>query len=378
MLAEPGPEQRAIREAVQRYLAQEADILERLRDPARAAGDAPRRWADFARLGWLGLPLPEAHGGSGGGMAELWPVLTALGHGLALDPYLPTVVLGGLTIARAGSEAQQARLLPRIAAGELRLALAGMAGFPGGDADTTRARHMTKGWRIDGHKGVVLGAPEAGLLILGTRSASTQAEPLLLLVDPLAAGVTLRAYPLIDGRMAAEVHLHDVEVPADAVLAAGEAAVTAMEEASLAGALACVAEAVGAMEAALERTIAHLRQRRQFGARLADQQALRHRVADMFIACQECAALGWRAALAFDAPRAGMRRMAIAAAMAHAGPASLRVCEEAIQLHGAIAITDEIPVGHSLKRAVVAERLFGSADHWLGVFCAAGEAVTAP
>jgi len=373
MLAEPGPEQRAIRDAVQRYLAQEADILDRMRDPARAAGDAARRWADFARLGWLGLPLPDAHGGSGGGMAELWPVLTGLGHGLSLDPYLPTVVLGGLTIARAGNAAQQARLLPRIVAGELRVALAGMAG-----GDTTRARRTAGGWRIDGHKGVVLGAPEAGLLILGTRSASTQAEPLLLLVDPRAAGVTLRAYPLIDGRMAAEVHLDDVDVATDAVLAEGEAAATAMEDASLAGALACVAEAVGAMEAALERTIAHLRHRQQFGARLADQQALRHRVADMFIACQESAALGWRAALAFDERHAEMRRMAVAAAMAHAGPAALRVCEEAIQLHGAIAITDEIPVGHYLKRAVVAERLFGNADHWLGVFCAAGEALTAP
>jgi alkylation response protein AidB-like acyl-CoA dehydrogenase len=265
--------------------------------------------------------------------------------------------------------AQRARLLPLIAAGRLCVALASMEGCPGGDADTTRARRTQDGWRVDGHKGVVLGAPEAELVILGSHGASAETGPVLLLIDPAAPGVTLRPYPLVDGRMAAELHLHDVAP--EAVLAEGEDAVAALEDAVLAGALACAAEATGAMEAALERTIDHLRQRQQFGARLADQQALRHRVADMFIACQESAALGWRAALAFDEPRTGLRRMAIAAAIAQAGPASLRVCEEAIQLHGAIAITEEFPVGHYLKRAIVAERIFGGADHWLDAFCAA-------
>ena len=369
MQPEPGPEQQAIREAVHHYLAREGGIDARLRDPARMANAAAQRWRDFAGLGWLGLPLPEAAGGSGGGMAELWPVLTAFGHELALDPYLPTVVLGGLTLARAAAPAQQASLLPAIAVGELRLALA--LAEPGlGEASAalrTRARPVPGGWRLDGQKSVVLGAPEATRLIVSATAEGT--EPLLLLLDPAAPGVTLRPYPLIDGRLAAEIQMADAPVEADSVLARGDAAAAAIGQAVLAGALAGVAEICGAMEAALARTVAHLRERRQFGRRLADQQALRHRVADMFIACQESAALGWRAALAFDAPDLAASRLAIAAARAQAGPAGLRVCEEAIQLHGALAITDEFPVGHYLKRVVVAERLFGGSTAWLDAYC---------
>jgi alkylation response protein AidB-like acyl-CoA dehydrogenase len=346
MLAEPGPEQQAIAEAARRVIAAECDLSARLRDPAAAAAEAPRRWRGFAELGWLGLAIPEAHGGSGGTMRELWPLLVECGRGLVLDPLLPNL-LGALALARCGGAHG---LLERVVAGEARVAPAL------DDAVPTRAVPQGDGWRVSGRKAVVLGAPEADLLLV-------TAEERLLLVPADAPGVTRRAYPLVDGRLAADVLLEAVALPAEALLAEGAAARLALEEMELAGALACVAEMAGAMEAALERTIAHLRLRVQFGAPLATQQALRHRVADMSIACEETAVLGWRAAQAFEDP--ATRALAVAAAMAQAGAAALRVCEEAVQLHGATAIVDEFPVGHFLKRVVVAERLFGNSEDWL-------------
>lgn len=358
----PSPELLEIEEAARRFLAREYDFQRRRRLLEAPHSHDPQPWRDFAEMGWLGLPLPERFGGSGGGAREAWMLLRCLGAHLVLEPYLSSVLVCGWSLVRHAAGHAQTRIIPGLVAGHLRLAFAhDEPGHEDPDRPATAATPADGGWRVAGHKAVVLGAPTADCILV---SAGHDGRRLVFLLDPNDERVTIRPYPLIDGRQAGEVAIDGAVLPPAALIARDRDADGLLETARLAGALGSMAEAAGVMDAALAATVDHLRTRRQFGQRLADFQALRHRVADMHIACQEADALGWRAAQALDSADSVHGLLAVAAAKAQIGEAARKVCEEAVQMHGAIAITDEFPVGHYLKRAIVNERLFGNSEHW--------------
>lgn len=369
----PGEDLVAIAEAARHFLAQEYDFRRRAADLQDNAWDDRTLWRRFAELGWLGLSLPETFGGAGGGATESWMLVQGLGAHLVLEPYLSSVIVCGWALAEHGSVTIQQRVLPELIAGRLQLAMA--HDEPSQDhphIPSTRATPRDGGWRIVGRKAVVLGAPTADRILVSARGDD---GTMVLLIDPRDAAVTTRPYRLIDGRQAGEMQFDGAWVGPDAVVSLGDDAEAMLEAARLAGAIGCVTELVGVMRAALAATAEHLRTRRQFGQPLAALQALRHRVADMHIACEEADALGWRAAQAYGAADPTERLIAIAAAKAQVGELARKLCEEAVQLHGAIAITDEFPVGHYLKRAVVDERLFGNSELWNRRF---GDVVFAP
>lgn len=358
----PGDDLVAIAEAARHFLGQEYHFGRRAADLQDNARDDRTLWRRFAELGWLGLSLQETFGGVGGGATESWMLAQGLGAHLVLEPYLSSVIVCGWALAEHGSDALRQRILPELIAGRLQLALAH-------DEPSQEHPHIPStvvapragGWHIAGRKAVVLGAPTADRILVSARGDE---RTMVLLIDPRDAAVTIRPYRLIDGRQAGEVQIDGAWVGPDAVVALGDDAEAMLETARLAGAIGCVAELVGVMRAALSATAEHLRTRRQFGQPLAALQALRHRVADMHIDCEEADALGWRAAQAYGSADPTERLIAIAAAKAQVGEMARRLCEEAVQLHGAIAITDEFPVGHYLKRAVVDERLFGNSEMW--------------
>lgn len=358
----PGEDLLAIEEAAHQFLSQEYDFNRRRADLQDNGSHDRTLWHRFAELGWLGLSLPEDLGGAGGGAAESWILLQQLGAHLVLEPYLSSVAVCGWSLVAHGRADVRDRLLPELISGRVQLALAHSE--PSSDHPDTPSALATPqddGWRVVGHKAVVLGAPIADYFLV---SATCDTQRAVLLIGADDAAVTIRPYRLIDGRHAGEVHISGARVGWDDLVAIGADADALLEVSRLAGALGCVAESVGVMKAALAATADHLHARRQFGQPLAEFQALRHRVADMHIACEEADALGWRATQAFGAADLTERVLAIAAAKSQVGDMARKVCEEAIQLHGAIAITDEFPVGHYLKRAVVNERLFGNNELW--------------
>jgi alkylation response protein AidB-like acyl-CoA dehydrogenase len=256
-----------------------------------------------------------------------------------------------------------------VAQGRLRMAFA--HGEPGARHARTRvatsARRDGEHWRLDGHKAVVVGAPQAGLLVVSARVAGAIAARdglALFAVASDAPGVELVGYRNHDGQLAADVRLRDVKVPAAQRLAEGDVG-AAIEHALDRGAAAVCAEALGVMRALNETTLQYLKTRQQFGVTIGSFQALQHRMADMVVATEQAASMALLAAAKAESRDATERAHAVSAAKAYVGQQARFVGQQAVQLHGGMGITDELMVSHLFKRLTLIESSFGDTDHHL-------------
>ncbi len=366
-------EQTAFQDTLRRFIAKDY-TFERRRQIARTEeGFSRDTWRQFAELGLLGLPFPEAYGGMGGNAVDTMIVMEAFSRGLVLEPYLTTVVLCGGLVRAAGNDAQKETLLPAIAGGELMMALAHYE--PGTRYEVnhvaTSAKTDGNGWVLDGAKSVVLAGQAADKLIVSARTsggARDDAGISLFIVVRNVAGVTVRGYPTQDGMRAAEITLKSVRVGADALLGAKDVALPTIERAIDYGIATLCAEAVGIMAALNEATLEYLKMRKQFGVPIGKFQVLQHRMADMLIATEQARSMMYLACVKADAPDAAERRRTVSAAKAYIGQASRYVGQQAVQLHGAMGVTDELNVSHYFKRLTMINATFGDADHHLGKF----------
>lgn len=370
-------EQTMLRDALGRFLRDRYDFETRRARVVRGGHDADL-WADFAgALGILGASWPEACGGFGGGAVEAMIVQEALGGALVTEPYLETVVVGGGLLRRIDDPRAPA-LLQGIVAGNVRIALATgepTARFAIEDVGT-RAVRTAGGWMLDGAKTVVIGAPSATHWIVVARTAGDRRDTAgisLFLIDPATAGVDRHDYRLIDGRPAADLRFAGTPLPSTALLGGDGDALPLLDRVLDEAIAALCAEAVGVMRRMLADTIDHCRQRRQFGQPLAAFQVLQHRMVDMYMAVEQAAAAALLATLRLDADPP-MRARAASAAKATVGQAIRFVGQNAVQLHGAMGMTEELAVGHYFKRATVIESQFGTVDHHLARYAALSRA----
>ncbi len=362
----------ALRDAVRRCCDGEFPAHERGL-PDTADTDA-RRHATFAELGLLGLQLPAAHGGSGLGAVEAMLAAQELGRALAGAGWLAFGVMAGPLIAQAASPAQQDRWLGAIAAGTLRAALAveePHARWSLADLRTT-ARADAEGWQLDGTKSGVLDGAAAGLLLV---LAAAPEGPTLFAVEGGEPGLRRRPCRLLDGRAAAHIDL--VAARAEAVGPLGGGLALAEQALDRAGAM-LVAGTAGAAEALLALTLEHLRTRRQFGKPLAAFQALQHRVADHAIALEQLKSMACVAALSLDAPTPAERTRGLAAARTLSAQLGRRLALDAIQLHGAMGMTEECAAARYAKRLLVDGTLFGDASFHRQRFAALPSALSQP
>lgn len=368
-------EQRLLRESLDRLLADGYEFAKRKAYLAEPLGFSRAMWRQYAEMGLLGLPFAEAHGGFGGGGVEIMIVMEALGRVLALEPYLATVVLAGTALRHAGSAAQQAALIPRIADGSLCLALAHgerQARYDLADVVTTATR-TGSGWRLDGSKSVVVHGDSADRLIVSARVAGDRHDPHgigLFLVDAAASGVARRGYKMRDGTGAADIALSGVEVPGGDVLGEPEQGLATIERATEAGIMATSAEAVGAMETMLAMTVEYMKTRVQFGRPIGDNQALQHRATEMMMSLEQGRSLAMLAAIMVDDDDAAQRAHDLATAKVGVGQAARFVSQNAIQLHGGIGMTEEYAVGHYFRRCMVIEHSFGDTAYHLAKLAA--------
>src|SRR3954447_25500983 len=245
-------EQRLLKDSVERLVADRYDFESRKGYQAEPDGFSRELWVQYAELGLLGLPFSEEQGGFGGGAVETMIVMEALGRALALEPYLATVVLGVGFLRHGASAAQQAELIPQIAAGELTLAFAHterQSRFDLFDIET-RARRDGSGFVLEGDKGVVLHGDSAEKLIVTARTAGGRRDRSgigLFLVDAKSPGVSRRGYPTQDGLRAAENSLGSVRAGPDAVIGDPENGLPVIERVVDEAIAALCAEAIGCM-----------------------------------------------------------------------------------------------------------------------------------
>jgi alkylation response protein AidB-like acyl-CoA dehydrogenase len=366
-------DQNILRDSVRRFLARNYDFQKRQSIVMSEAGFDRNLWAEMAQLGWTSLGFPSRFGGLEAKIADLVLLATEFGRSLVVEPYLSTLLLGARALVNAKSDAHCATLLPDVMAGHLHLALAYAEPASGHRLHVvdTAAVATANGYRLDGTKAVVLGAPYADVFIVAARTSGARDEAggITLFSAPKdKPGLSLRAYQTIDGRRAGDVHLNGVVLRTEDVVGPVGGGHDILSETILAASLVQLGEALGAMEGAIERTVDYLKTRRQFGQPLASFQALRHRIADMIATNEETAALVRRAVRVYDHEVSGDPWEELAAAKAFVSHGGLFVCKESVQLHGAIAIADEYIVGHYLKRLVAIDRLFGNMDAQVDAF----------
>lgn len=360
-------EQSALAESLSRLLADRYDFEKRRALAASDVAHDAKAWAGLAELGLTALPVPEAHGGFGGGARDLLPVMQAFGRSLSVEPFLASAVLAGTALRLGADEVMQARLLPGLASGKLVLA---WAHDESGSRHAplwveTRAERRDGGWKLDGIKSNVLTAGLARHFVVSARIAGAPADAngcALFLVDAKDAGVALREFRLVDDTMAGELVLKQAAAQPLADPDDTTRARRAIEGAVAAGIAAVCADMSGAAQAAFDLAMDYLRTRKQFGRLIGENQALRHRAAEMLVSLEMARSMAMAAAVAADDAGAEGSALDLHRAKLSVGRNARHVAHGAIQLHGGIGMTEEYAVGHYLRRIHVLDQLFGDAD----------------
>ena len=369
-------EQALLRNSISKFLADNYDFEAFKKISRSETGWSAKNWKQFAELGLMAAPLPEAYGGLGGGPVDTMVVMEEFGRHLVVEPFVQTVVVGGGFINHGGSEAMKEEWLGKIAGGEAVMAFA--FAEPQGRynyADlTTTAKKQGSGYVLNGAKAVVLGAPWAGTLIVTARTAGGQRDAKgvsVFLVDKNSKGIATRDYPTVDGLRASEIAFENVEVPAANLIGTADDGLALIERVTDEAIAAHASEAVGAMKVLLDTTVEYTKTRKQFGVPIGKFQVLQHRMVDMFMNYEQSASITLMVTLKLGESD-GERKKAASAAKVQIGKAGRFVGQQAVQLHGGMGMTDELNVGHYFKRLTMLDTLYGNVDHHLKRYASLG------
>ena len=366
-------EQVMLKDAAAGFLAEKASVahLRALRDSGDEQGFASEVWAEMAQMGWAGIAIPEEFGGLGYGYTGLGLVLEQAGRNLSASPLQSTVLVAATLVAELGNAQQKETLLPAIAGGERLVSLALQEGLHHAPLDiASTAVRDGDDYLVSGCKLMVLDASSADQFIVIVRSSGSAGQEQglsALLVDADSAGLSVQRRSLVDSRNAGALSLENVRVPAANLLGAeGEA------WAGLAGTLdianiGLAAELLGLSTEAFERTVAYLKERKQFGRVIGSFQGLQHRAAELFAELELARSIVLQALQAIDAGEENLPLLA-SAAKAKLCEVAQRATNEAIQMHGGIGMTDEHEIGFFIKRARVAQHTFGDYNYHLDRF----------
>jgi alkylation response protein AidB-like acyl-CoA dehydrogenase len=361
-------EQELLKETAAEFSAEHTPVthLRELRDSKDATGFSRELWKQMGELGWTGILLPEAYGGSDLGLAELGVILEECGRKLSPYPLLSTAVLGASAITLGGSDAQKQAILPGVSAGETLLALAHQetprfAPY----AIATSAKEASGGFEINGEKLLVLDGHVADHLIVAARTSGTSGDRdgiTLFLVDPAAGGVQITRTIMVDSRNAAKIRFEGVMLANDAVLGSVDRGADLLDAVIERGTVALSAELLGMTREIFERTIEYLKTREQFGVKIGTFQGLKHRAAEMFGEVELSHSIVMEALRQVDAQQEHRERI-VSAAKARVSDTAGLVMREGLQMHGGIGMTDEEEIGLFMKRAKAAELTFGDAGY---------------
>ena len=360
-------EQQLLKDMVARFMQDRYDFEARKKFMAEPEGFSEDIWAAYAEQGLLALPFAEEDGGIGGGGAEVMLVMEQMGAALALEPYLATAVIGASILRNGATEAQRQALAEEIIGGACKLAFAHAE--PGARYElahvAAKAEKSGDAWTLSGAKTLVLWGGAADKLIVSARVSGAPTDEAgvgLFLVDADAAGVSRQVYDTQDGMKAAEITLDGA---AAELLGDSTDAMAVIRQAADEAIAALCAEAVGAMEKALNLTVDYIKQREQFGRAIGSFQGLQFQAADMFVELELARSMMMYVAMTARDPDATERARAVSAAKVQVGRSLKALGERSIQLHGGVGMTMEYAVGHYFKRLSIIDRMFGDVDFHL-------------
>ncbi|MBT8149308.1 MAG: pimeloyl-CoA dehydrogenase small subunit [Pseudomonadales bacterium] len=374
-------EQTLIKDSIARYLQKDYPFDARREIARSETGYSKQHWQQFSELGWLAIPFAEELGGFGGNAIDDVIIMEELGKGLALEPYLATVILFGGLLASSADAAQHEQLITGIVDGSLQGALAYtevQSRYALDDLQTTAALNGTD-YVLNGEKIAVANGHTANRIIVSARTAGSPIDRngiTLFCIDANAKGVDRESYAMMDGHRVANIKLSNVTVGSNQIIGELHHGYALLANTIQRGTVAACAEALGIMEKLLQTTVAYAQTRKQFGVAIGSFQALQHRLVDMFIACEQTRSLLLRTACASSKAHAeiepGKRSELLALAAKDAAAlkamvsdAGKLVGDEALQMHGGIGMTDELDVGHYVKRLMRINAQFGDYDHAL-------------
>jgi hypothetical protein len=350
-------DQKSLREQARKFLAEHASSTRVRRILEGAAPYDLALWKGMGEMGWMGTAIPETHGGAGFGYLELCVIAEELGRSLAPTPFSSTIYLAAEALRLAGSDAQRKRWLPRIAQGEaigcFALAEAPQVATPANL--TTRA----EGGRVSGTKLPVTDGDVADFAVVVAAPGAGRAG--LFLVDLTGPGVTRASVATVDPTRSHARIVFD-GAPAEPLGAAGQG--WPLVERLLDRAAVLVAfEQLGGAQASLEMAREYALGRFAFGRQIASFQAIKHKLADMYVGIELARSNAYYGAWALskDAPELGV---AAAAARVAATEAYYQAAKESIQVHGGMGFTWEFDCHLHYRRAKLTGLMLGSARRW--------------
>ena len=351
-----------LREQIQKFCESEYDFYKR-EDIVKSSNDFdPNVWKLFADQGWLSMPFSEDSGGLGFGAIELSILFEEFGKALVIEPYLATVVLSGTLIDKS-SYSNKKDIIDKICQGEKHISLAYAEVDKSYDYLTPNTS-LDSDNILNGAKTLVLNASNADNLIVTCKKDN---ELNLVIMDSSIDGISINSYSTVDGQSCSEISFENVKLDASNILSSGDEAESLIKETINLATLCISAEAVGLMESCYHKTLEYTKGREQFGQPISNFQVLQHRMVDMFIESELAKSLLIKAMLEVNNGSEEMYKH-VSALKSYIGKSGKLSAKEAVQLHGGMGVSEELMIGHYLKKMISIDALFGNADYHLKTF----------
>jgi len=352
-------EQTMLREQIQKFCESEYDFYKR-EEIVKSSDDFDKNvWNLFAEQGWLSMPFSEESGGLGFGAIELSILFEEFGKALVIEPYLATVVLSG-TLLDKSNYAPKNDLIEKICSGEMHISLAYAEVNKSYDYSSSNTT-IDANNLLNGTKTLVLNGANAEKLIV---SCNKDEQLHLVIIDSSAKGVSINSFATIDGQSCSEISFENVQIEDSNVIASGDDATHLLNEVINLATLCVSAEAVGCMESCYLKTLEYTKGREQFGQPISNFQVLQHRMVDMFIESELSKSLLIKAMLEVTNNSGDMYKH-VSALKSYIGKSGKLSAKEAVQLHGGMGVSEEMMIGHYLKKMISIDALFGNADFHL-------------
>ena len=357
--------------------AEMADAV--LRSLKAVEGSSPEAaWQQLTQVGLPLLALPADNGGLASDTRTFHAVSEAVGRSLQSTPLATSALVATRLIDQCAAEPLRSALLDALAAASALVGLAWseeQAHFELEHVQTT-AVATSSGWSVSGRKVVSLHSGQVNRWIVLARTEN--AEAVLLLIEENTPGLTVRRYACLDGSEACDLDLDNLAVDRSHQLGtAGDATRGALQQALDLAELALCAESAGIQARLLEDTVAYAKERRQFGAAIGSFQAVQHRLVEMLVALEQGRTLAWLLATEFDTATPARRSFLASAAKVRCIASGRFIGLQSIHLHGGMGMTDELPIGHGVKRLLAIENSFGNEAHHLDQITRASRATCA-